>query len=232
MDTQKKPMKILIADDHELFLQGLEFILHKEYPEAEIMLADSYTGIFDILQKVQDFDLILTDLAMPGANWREALAKIHKICSDVPIIIISAVFEPEILQETYDIGVSGYVSKSFSNNLILSAINLVMAGGMYIPPEVMKMSMKSSSESVRNMIKDLDRPRTINSNDFGLTPRQTEVLECLAEGMPNKQIAYKLGVSEGTIKIHITLLMKTLEVTNRTAAVRKATQLGILKVGQ
>lgn len=232
MDTQKKPMKILIADDHELFLQGLEFILHKEYPEAEIMLADSYTGIFDVLQKVQDFDLILTDLAMPGANWREALAKIHKICSDVPIIIISAVFEPEILQETYDIGVSGYVSKSFSNNLILSAINLVMAGGMYIPPEVMKMSMKSSSESVRNMIKDLDRPRTINSNDFGLTPRQTEVLECLAEGMPNKQIAYKLGVSEGTIKIHITLLMKTLEVTNRTAAVRKATQLGILKVGQ
>lgn len=232
MDTQKKPMKILIADDHELFLQGLEFILRKEYPEAEILLADSYTAIFDVLQKVQDFDLILTDLAMPGANWREALAKIHKICSDVPIIIISAVFEPEILQETYDIGVSGYVSKSFSNNLILSAINLVMAGGMYIPPEVMKMSMKSSSESVRNMIKDLDRPRTINSNDFGLTPRQTEVLECLAEGMPNKQIAYKLGVSEGTIKIHITLLMKTLEVTNRTAAVRKATQLGILKVGQ
>jgi len=232
MDTQKKPMKILIADDHELFLQGLEFILHKEYPEAEIILADSYTGIFDVFQKVQDFDLILTDLAMPGANWREALAKIHKICPDVPIIIISAVFEPEILQETYDIGVSGYVSKSFSNNLILSAINLVMAGGMYIPPEVMKMSMKSSSESVRNMIKDLDRPRTINSNDFGLTPRQTEVLECLAEGLPNKQIAYKLGVSEGTIKIHITLLMKTLEVTNRTAAVRKATQLGILKVGQ
>jgi len=225
-------MKILIADDHELFLQGLEFILHKEYPEAEIILADSYTGIFDVFQKVQDFDLILTDLAMPGANWREALAKIHKICPDVPIIIISAVFEPEILQETYDIGVSGYVSKSFSNNLILSAINLVMAGGMYIPPEVMKMSMKSSSESVRNMIKDLDRPRTINSNDFGLTPRQTEVLECLAEGLPNKQIAYKLGVSEGTIKIHITLLMKTLEVTNRTAAVRKATQLGILKVGQ
>lgn len=232
MEAQKKPMKILIADDHELFLQGLEFILRKEYPEAEISLAESYTGIFDILQKTQDFDLILTDLAMPGANWREALAKIHKICPDVPIIIISAVFEPEILQETYDIGVSGYVSKSFSNNLILSAINLVMAGGMYIPPEVMKMSLKSSSESVRNMIKDLDLPHTISSNDSGLTPRQTEVLECLAEGLPNKQIAYKLGVSEGTIKIHITLLMKTLEVTNRTAAVRKAVQLGILKVGQ
>ena len=232
MDNHKKSMKFLIADDHELFLQGLEFILRKEYPTAEITLTDSYTGIFEILQKRSDFDLILTDLAMPGANWREAISKMHSICPETPIIIISAVFEPEILQETYNLGVSGYVSKSFSNSLILSAINLVMAGGMYIPPEVMKMSMKSSSESVRNLIRDLDRPRVTGENNYGLTPRQTEALECLAEGMPNKQIAYKLGVSEGTIKIHITLLMKTLEVTNRTAAVRKAAQLGILKVGQ
>lgn len=232
MGNQKKAINFLIADDHELFLQGLEFILRREYPEAEITLTDSSTGIFDILEKRQDFDLILTDLAMPGANWREAIAKMHKMCPEVPIIILSAVFEKEILQETYNLGVSGYVSKSFSNNLILSAINLVMAGGMYIPPEVIKMSMQSSSESVRNLIRDLDRPRAAGENNCGLTPRQTEVLECLAEGLSNKQIAYKLGLSEGTVKIHITLLMRTLEVTNRTAAVRKAAQLGILKVGQ
>lgn len=232
MDSQNSAIKFLIADDHELFLQGLEFILRKEYPDAEITLADSYTGIFDVLQNRHDFDLILTDLAMPGASWREAISKMHEICPETPIIIISAVFEPEILQETYNLGVSGYVSKSFSNNLILSAINLVMAGGMYIPPEVMKMGMKSSSESVRDLIKDLERPKAVNGSNHGLTPRQTEVLECLAEGLSNKQIAYKLDVSEGTVKIHITLLMRTLEVTNRTAAVRKAAQLGILKVGQ
>ncbi|MBR1601236.1 MAG: response regulator transcription factor [Alphaproteobacteria bacterium] len=232
MDNQKKTIKILIADDHELFLQGLEFILKKEYPEADITLTDSYTGIFKILETERDFDLILTDLAMPGAGWREAIAKIHNICQEVPIIIISAVFEPEILQETYNLGVSGYVSKSFSNSLILSAINLVMAGGMYIPQEIMKMGMKSSSESVRNLIRDLDKPRASGENNCGLTPRQTEVLECMAEGLSNKQIAYKLGLSEGTVKIHITLLMRTLEVTNRTAAVRKAAQLGILKIGQ
>ena len=232
MNTQNKSIKFLIADDHELFLQGLEFILKREYPTAEITLTDSYTGIFDILENRQDFDLILTDLAMPGANWREAIAKMHELCPETPIIIISAVFEPEILQETYNLGVSGYVSKSFSNSLILSAINLVMAGGMYIPPEVMKMSIKSSSESVRDLIRDLEKPRAVNGSNHGLTPRQTEVLECLAEGLSNKQIAYKLDVSEGTVKIHITLLMRTLEVTNRTAAVRKAAQLGILKVGQ
>ena len=232
MDNQNRATKFLIADDHELFLQGLEFILRREYPDAEITLADSYTAIFDILQSKHDFDLILTDLAMPGANWREAITKMHGVCPETPIIIISAVFEPEILQETYNMGVSGYVSKSFSNSLILSAINLVMAGGMYIPPEVMKMGSKSSSESVRDLIRDLERPKAVNGGNHGLTPRQTEVLECLAEGLSNKQIAYKLAVSEGTVKIHITLLMRTLEVTNRTAAVRKAAQLGILKVGQ
>lgn len=222
-------MKILIADDHELFLQGLEFVLHKEYPGAEIVLTDSYTGIFEILTQRVDFDLILTDLAMPGANWVEAIGKMHSLCPDVPIIILSAVFDKEILQKTYDLGVSGYISKSFPNNLIISAINLVMAGGMYIPPEILQMSMKSTSETVRNLVKDLEMPKEADGNNHTLTPRQLEVLKCLAKGMSNKQIAYQLGLSEGTVKIHITLLMRTLEVNNRTSAVLKGTQCGLLK---
>lgn len=222
-------MKILIADDHELFLQGLEFVLHKEYPGAEIVLTDSYTGIFEILAQRVDFDLILTDLAMPGANWVEAIGKMHSLCPDVPIIILSAVFDKEILQKTYDLGVSGYISKSFPNNLIISAINLVMAGGMYIPPEILQMSMKSTSETVRNLVKDLEMPKEADGNNHALTPRQLEVLKCLAKGMSNKQIAYQLGLSEGTVKIHITLLMRTLEVNNRTSAVLKGTQCGLLK---
>ncbi len=223
-------MKFLIADDHELFLQGLEFILRKEYPQTEIVLAKSYTDIFSILGKQNGFDLILTDLAMPGADWLEAIARIHQICPDVPIVIISAVFEREILQKTYDLGVSGYVSKAFPNSLIIGAINLVLAGGVYIPPEILQMSEKSSSEKVQKLLKDLNQ--NAHKTDKSLTPRQTEVLHCLAEGLSNKQIAYKLNVSEGTVKIHITLLMRTLEVTNRTAAVRKAVQYGLLKDGE
>lgn len=221
-------MKILIADDHELFLQGLEFIIKKNYPEAEIILASNYTDIFNIISKQKDFDLILTDLAMPGAIWHEALKKIHQECPDVPIIIISAVFERSILQKTFDIGVSGYVSKSFSNNLILSAINLVLAGGMYIPPEVMQISMPTTPEPMRELIEQLNSSKNNSTTEKILTPRQTEVLQCLAEGLPNKLIAYKLGLTEGTVKIHITLLMRALDVTNRLAAVRKAEQLGLL----
>ncbi|MBR1825738.1 MAG: response regulator transcription factor [Alphaproteobacteria bacterium] len=223
-------MKFLIADDHELFLQGLEFILHKEYPQTEIVLAKNYTEIFSVLEAQKDFDLILTDLAMPGADWLEAIERIHKICPDVPIVIISAVFEREILQKTYDLGVSGYVSKAFPNSLIIGAINLVLAGGVYIPPEILQMSENSPSEKVQKLLKNLNQPQV--KSDKSLTPRQTEVLHCMAEGMSNKQIAYKLNVSEGTVKIHITLLMRTLEVTNRTAAVRKAVQYGLLKDGE
>lgn len=224
-------MKFLIADDHELFLQGLEFILHKEYPQTQIVTAKSYTDIFAILEKQHDFNLILTDLAMPGSDWLEAIGKIHQMCPDIPVIIISAVFEREILQKTYNLGVSGYVSKAFPKNLIIGAINLVLAGGMYIPPEILQMSLKSSSESVRQIAEDLSKPAEKNADSYNITPRQKEVLECMAEGLSNKQIAYNLGLSEGTVKIHITQLMRTLEVTNRTAAVRKADKCGLLKKG-
>lgn len=222
-------MKFLIADDHELFLQGLEFILKKQYPQTEIVLTNSYTGIFEILEKQKDFDLIITDLAMPGANWLEAIDRIHSTCPEVPIIIISAVFDPEILQKTFDIGVSGYVSKAFPNNIIMSAINLVIAGGMYIPPELLQLNLQNRTLPIRELIADLnDNKKPVKENNV-LTPRQTEVVQCLSEGLSNKQIAYKLGLSEGTVKIHITLLMRALDVSNRVQAVNEARRRGLLK---
>lgn len=220
-------MKFLIADDHELFLQGLDFILKKEYPNAQIKLADSYGRIMDILTTDKDFDLIITDLAMPGGNWLSSLQKMHEICSETPIIIISAVFDKEVLQKTYDIGVSGYISKSFSNAIILSAINLVLAGGMYVPPDLLKMSESMPQQSVKNLLKKMEKEKT-EEETVTLTPRQTEVLNCIAEGLSNKQIAGKLGLSEGTIKIHITLLMRSLNVTNRIAAIRAGERLGLI----
>ena len=105
-------MKILIADDHELFLNGLEFILHTEFKDATIVTAKSYTDIFEKLSQSVDFDIIITDLAMPGANWIEALSRMHNQAKDVPIIIISAVFDKEIVEKTLEVGVAGYIPKS------------------------------------------------------------------------------------------------------------------------
>lgn len=222
-------MKFLVADDHELFLQGLEFILKKEYPEVELVLAGDYTQILDIIKKQNDFDLLITDLAMPGGNWLVALQKVHSQAPEMPIIVVSAVFDKEILQKTYNIGVSGYVSKSFPNNIIISAINLVLAGGMYIPPDLVKLSSQFTTGQLNDLIKGFDNSQKKQTDEKLLTPRQLEVLQCLAGGMSNKQIAYKLGLSEGTVKIHITLLMRALNVTNRVAAVRAGERAGLIK---
>lgn len=223
-------MKILIADDHELYLQGLLFILEKEYADAQIVTAASYTDIFNKLAEHKDFDLIITDLAMPGANWLDALQKIHNDCPEVPIIIISAVFERSILQKTFDIGVSGYISKAFPNSLIVSAINLVLAGGVYIPQELLRENMVGAPEQINLLLDNLqtDDNKEADAGAKILTPRQMDVLKCLAKGMPNKLIARELGLSEGTVKIHITLILRALEVGNRLAAVREAVKRGII----
>lgn len=221
-------MKILIADDHELFLKGLEIILADFNPSAELIKAKNYTEMMDIVSKHQNFDLILTDLAMPGGVWIESLKKIHEQLPETPIIILSAVFEKEIVQKTLDLGASGYIPKTSSNAVILSAVNLVLSGGVYIPVELLKNIQDAS-------FADLKKVEVIPNNlDFKekvktLSPRQLDVLKLIAEGKSNKQIAYELSLTEGTVKLHVTAILKTLNVYNRTGAVAQANSLGLLK---
>lgn len=221
-------MKILIADDHELFLKGLEFILEDAYPKAELVQAKDYTEIFEEIQKNKDFDLILTDLAMPGARWLDALKKIHETLPDTPIIILSAVFDKEIVQKTIELGAAGYIPKTSSNAVILSAVNLVLSGGVYIPAEL----LQEASQSEFNMLKQLEtlpENQEISEKVKILSPRQVDVLKLIAEGKSNKQIAYDLGLTEGTVKLHVTAILKLLNVYNRTGAVVAAKHVGILK---
>jgi DNA-binding NarL/FixJ family response regulator len=227
-------MKILIADDHELFLKGLEFILHENLQNIDLITAQSYTEIFSILEQDTSFDLIITDLAMPGANWLDAINKIHQILPETPIIIISAVFDKEILQQTLDIGVSGYIPKTASNNLIISAINLVLAGGVYIPHELMYSTKQADSSQEKKEylapLKTLEKLTSAPSEHTqkSLTNRQIDIIKCIAEGLSNKQIAYKLNLTEGTIKVHITVILKILNVKNRTSAVIEAAKRGYI----
>ena len=106
---------------------------------------------------------------------------------------------------------------------------MVIAGGMYIPPELLQLNLQNRTLPIRELIADLnDNKKPVKENNV-LTPRQTEVVQCLSEGLSNKQIAYKLGLSEGTVKIHITLLMRALDVSNRVQAVNEARRRGLLK---
>jgi len=221
-------MNILIADDHELFLQGLNLVLQTHFKDVTITKAKDYNELFEALKK-DTFQLVITDLAMPGANSMDALSKMHQILKDTPIIVISAVFDREIVQKTIEIGVSGYIPKSSPNELMLSAINLVLAGGVYIPKELLD---ETTSDNELNQgiqsLKDVSLLSDITSKEKRLTPRQIDVIKGIAKGLPNKLIAYELGLTEGTVKVHMTVILKTLGVTNRTAAVMEAVKRGYI----
>lgn len=221
-------MKILIADDHELFLKGLEIILNDFNSDAELVKAKNYSEMLKIINNEQNFDLILTDLAMPGGVWLDALKEIHEKLPETPIIILSAVFEKEIVQKTLDLGASGYIPKTSSNAVILSAVNLVLSGGLYIPAELLRETPVSELEDLKN-IEVLPENIDLKEKIKILSPRQLDVLKLIAEGKSNKQIAFELGLTEGTVKLHVTAILKTLNVYNRTGAVAQANNLGLLK---
>ncbi|MBE6448598.1 MAG: response regulator transcription factor [Alphaproteobacteria bacterium] len=221
-------MKILIADDHDLFLKGLEMILHDFDSQMEISTARNYTDIFSIIEKDKDYNLILTDLAMPGALWLDAIKKIHETLPETPIIILSAVFDKEIVQKTIEIGAAGYISKASSNSVILSAVNLVLSGGVYIPPELLKDTNKNEFDLLKQ-VEQLPQTQDVKEKVKILSPRQIDVLRLISKGKSNKQIAYELGLTEGTVKLHVTAILKLLNVYNRTGAVVEAVKLGLIE---
>jgi len=221
-------MKILIADDHALFLKGLEMILSDFTKDVELVTANNYTEVFAAIEKHKDLSLILTDLAMPGARWLDALEKIHAEMPDVPIIILSAVFDREIVQKTFDLGAAGYIPKTSSNAVILSAVNLVLSGGVYIPAELLKETPENEFDMLKQIEKIADK-KDIQEKVKKLSSRQLDVLRLIAKGQSNKQIAYELKLTEGTVKLHVTAILKLLNVYNRTGAVTAATHLGLLK---
>ncbi len=225
-------MKVLIADDHELFLQGLELVLKTHFENISITAVKDYTELFEAIEN-NSYNLVITDLAMPGANSMDGIIKMHELLKDTPIIVISAVFDREIVQKTIEIGVSGYIPKSSPNDLMLSAIHLVMAGGVYIPRELLdEASLDTELSRTIQSLKDFSSPNNIMAKDKKLTPRQIDVIKGIAKGLPNKLIAYELGLTEGTVKVHMTVILKTLGVTNRTAAVMEAVKRGYISKEQ
>lgn len=223
-------MKFLVADDHELFLKGMELVIAGKYPRAKIEIAHNYTDIYNIIEKDNDFDAILTDLSMPGDVWSNAIQKIHEKLPDTPIVILSAIFDAGIVQKTIDIGVSGYLSKTSSHNEILEALEIVISGGAYLPKDLLKeQNIENKSATDQILLDLLNEKSQKQTTDIKLTPRQMSVLEAVASGKANKQIAYELGLTEGTVKLHVTAILRILGVYNRTAAVLEATKLGLIK---
>ncbi len=213
-------MKILLADDHPLFREGIKPLLHKLDAEIEIIEAKDYHSAFDAARRAGELDLALMDLYMPGMNEREGVIRFRAAFPDVPLIILSASEQPEDIQHLLDIGALGYITKSSPSEVILHALRLVLAGGLYLPPSLL--GGKASPE----------REDETTQKKAVLTLRQQEVLRELAQGKSNRQIAEALGVTEGTVKIHLATIFRLLQVNNRTEAVLVAQKMRLSHPGK
>ena len=209
-------MKLLIADDHPLFRDALRRAAEVLLPEARILEADSVAALQAVLEKEPDTDLLLLDLHMPGATGFSGLVYVRAHHPSVPVIVVSGNEEPQVVERAMAHGASAYIPKSSSTDSMRQAIRAVLEGDTWLPPEVATADHRLSAD-------EADIARRVRE----LTPQQFRVLMMLADGLLNKQIAYELGVSEATIKAHMTAILKKLGASNRTQAVVATARLQI-----
>lgn len=207
--------KILIADDHPLFRGALRQALNSKGNDPEIVEAGDFDQAKAALINSGDVDLILLDLRMPGASGLSGLVSMRGIAPNVPIIIVTASDDGETIRRSLELGASGFISKSSSLGEIRDGIETVLSGNICVP-DLTDLKGEGDPE-ISELIKRIQ----------SLTPQQTRVLSMLAEGLLNKQIAYELGVSEATIKAHVSAVLQKLGVDSRTQAVIQLSKIGL-----
>ena len=229
-------MKILLADDHALIRSGLRSEL--------TMLADSVTFVeaWDAasLQRMfaqhRDLDLALVDLTMPGMEGASTIGTLRAEYPAVPLVVVSGVDDTAQMHEVLRAGAVGFIPKSAVSQLVLPAIRLVLAGGQYVPPELIARLDGRGPIALASLPIDERAPATTTQSVSGrlatLSPRQAEVFELLARGLSNKMIARELNISEGTVKSHVATIFDVLRVHNRVAAVAEARSLAAHRSGE
>ncbi|MDD5384982.1 MAG: response regulator transcription factor [Gallionella sp.] len=216
-------MKILLMDDHALFRDGMRYVL-QQLPEAvEILEAGNFHDGMKLAAQHPELDLALLDLNMPGSEGPISIRFFHQRYPHIPVVVVSGEEGRGYMEKVMNYGAMGFVCKSSAAPVMLSALNLVLSGGVYIPPQMLRQP-GAMAEKQPEMI---DR-RSLNTNEYGLTQRQMQVLSHLAAGLSNKEIAEAINLAEGTVKIHVAAVYQTLRVSNRMEAARMAEKLGLI----
>ena len=208
--------KFIVADDHPLFREALIHAIGNCVQGADILEADSLDSLQRVVESNPDADLLFLDLSMPGVSGFSALAYIRSNHESLPTVIVSAMDDPAVIRRSIQHGASGFIPKSASIGNIEAGIQSVLQGEVWLPDGI----------NLHDARLDHDEAG-IAAAMSSLTPHQFRVLMMLGEGLLNKQIAYRLGVSEATIKAHVTAILRKLDVTNRTQAVLAVQRLAI-----
>jgi DNA-binding NarL/FixJ family response regulator len=200
-------LRILLADDHEMVRLAMRHALTSLADAIEWLEAATAADVERLVD--EDPDLALLDLHMPGSDGVPWIRRLRARCPTLPVIVVSAEESPALVRALVDCGVAGFIPKSDSAAVVLQAVRLVLSGGTYAP-------LRFLAANGTAVTPPADAP---GASGYGLTARQIEVLTLLAQGRPNKSIARELGLSEGTVKVHLLAIFRALGVRNRTEAV-------------
>jgi DNA-binding NarL/FixJ family response regulator len=204
--------RLVIADDHPLFRDALRQAVASVVASAKIDEAGSFEELTALLERDSEVDLILLDLTMPGISGFSGLIYLRAQYPAIPVVIVSASDDGTTIRRSLDFGASGFIPKRFGVETLRDAIVKVMDGDVWIPPDT---DLTSTDPEMTRL-----RDRLVT-----LTPQQVRVLMMLSEGLLNKQIAYELGVSEATVKAHVSAILQKLGVESRTQAVIAAAKI-------
>lgn len=224
-------MNILIVDDHPLIREGLANVLGELDPEANTFEAASADEAVSAFGEHDPLALVLLDLGLPGAQGMSLLEQLRSTRPDVPVVVLSANDQRDVVLAAIDGGAMGFISKRSPTPVLVNALRLVLAGGVYVPPQVIGAPAPGEPPPAPTTPLSATAPaparppRTLA--DLGLTDRQAEVLALIVQGKPNKLICRDLDLAEGTVKTHISAILRALDVANRTQAVFKLSKLGI-----
>jgi DNA-binding NarL/FixJ family response regulator len=217
-------MKVLVIDDHVLIRDALRGVLKEVNDDAVIVEASDCRQAMRLVKEHPDIDLILLDLNLPDRNGFEVLADLRERHPAISTVVLSAFNDRENVARALDVGALGFIPKSSTRGVMLSALRLIFAGGIYIPPDILVRREPVPSQPRSGTSGTASRP--LSPRDLGLTDRQADVLTLMMQGKSNKAICRTLDLAEPTVKNHVTAILKALKVTNRTEAVIAVGALG------
>jgi DNA-binding NarL/FixJ family response regulator len=222
--TSAAPPRVLIADDHPLYRDALRAVVPQACPNADIGEATSQEEVLAAVANLgaarnsaaaanpapreRAFDLILLDLNLPGATGLSCLHALRRMAPTTPIVIVSAVGDPKVMQDAIMGGAGAFIPKSAPSQVLINALKVILAGGTYMPTGIVA-ALRNPDGAARS----------------DLTLRQRRVLELLSTGLSNKRIARELEISEITVKAHVSAIFRKLGVTNRMQAGLEARRL-------
>jgi two-component system nitrate/nitrite response regulator NarL len=196
-------MKFLIVDDHSLLRDGLAALLRQFGADTEVISTSDGASAIELVTTHSELDAVILDLAMPDMDGAAVLEAFASKRPDLPVIVLSASEKVSDVRRVMALGALGYIPKSASHHTLLAAIEMVLAGEIYVPPLMLSDAQGGASIPAAHK----------------LTPRQLDVLACMCRGLSNKAIANDLNMSEKTVKAHVTGVLRTLGATNRVQAI-------------